>query len=341
MKISITNADGQPVANLKAPGAPGFGRVVWDLKPTKDLLTEYGGEGALFVRPGDYTVTLTYGKTKAKQTLGLRPGGHRDPADQRYRIRSRATGVLTPRRSGRAVGGLGDREVLDAEAREVGDDDLLGSRAPRRIAERAELDRAVPLGEGVLELPQPLALRPGIDEEERGAAEDLRVELLLARRVGADGEDERPRAHVGRAEQRRTRRRRRDHQERAGGDLRRRAGDADVHAREHRRDVAAARLGALGAAAPENDARKRQDLRVEPRLETRLSARADDPDHRVAAGKLAGRERGDGRGPHVGQPALVEKHRDRIAGRGRREGAPSRCPRAGLGRAVPERSPPP
>ncbi len=69
VEIEIQNALEQPVAKLKAAGSPGFHRVVWDLKPSKELLTEYGGEGALFVRPGDYTVTLKHGKTKSKQTL--------------------------------------------------------------------------------------------------------------------------------------------------------------------------------------------------------------------------------------------------------------------------------
>jgi hypothetical protein len=69
VKISVTNALDQPVANLKAPGAPGFGRVVWDLHPTKEFVHEYGGDAKRFVQPGDYTVTLTSGKTKAKRTL--------------------------------------------------------------------------------------------------------------------------------------------------------------------------------------------------------------------------------------------------------------------------------
>jgi hypothetical protein len=70
VKVSITNAAGMTVANLSAPGTPGFGRVVWDLRPTKDVLTEYGGEGGdKFLPSGDYTVTMTLGKTKAKQTL--------------------------------------------------------------------------------------------------------------------------------------------------------------------------------------------------------------------------------------------------------------------------------
>jgi photosystem II stability/assembly factor-like uncharacterized protein len=68
-KIAITNAAGQPVANLSVPGGPGLGRTTWDLKPTKDLLTEYGGEGSKFVRSGEYTVTLTYGKAKQTQKL--------------------------------------------------------------------------------------------------------------------------------------------------------------------------------------------------------------------------------------------------------------------------------
>jgi hypothetical protein len=48
---------------------PGLGRVVWDLKPAADVLTEYGGEGRLFVPAGEYTVTLTHGEAKEKQTL--------------------------------------------------------------------------------------------------------------------------------------------------------------------------------------------------------------------------------------------------------------------------------
>jgi photosystem II stability/assembly factor-like uncharacterized protein len=69
VKISIANALDQPVASLEAPGTPGFNRVVWDLKPTKELLAEAGGQGKKFVRPGEYTVTLTYGKTKLKEKL--------------------------------------------------------------------------------------------------------------------------------------------------------------------------------------------------------------------------------------------------------------------------------
>jgi hypothetical protein len=69
VEIEIQNALEQPVAKWKAPAPPGFHRTFWDLKPSKELLTEYGGEGQLFVRPGEYTVTLKHGKTKSKQKL--------------------------------------------------------------------------------------------------------------------------------------------------------------------------------------------------------------------------------------------------------------------------------
>ena len=71
VKVSIANAAGIPVANLTLPGTPGLNRVTWDLKPTKDVLTEYGGEGAKFVRPGEYELTLTHGKTKQSQKLKI------------------------------------------------------------------------------------------------------------------------------------------------------------------------------------------------------------------------------------------------------------------------------
>jgi photosystem II stability/assembly factor-like uncharacterized protein len=69
VKIAIKNAGGVPVANLTAPNGPGLHRVVWDLKPSKDLLTEYGGQGALFVPAGEYTVTLTQGNAKDERKL--------------------------------------------------------------------------------------------------------------------------------------------------------------------------------------------------------------------------------------------------------------------------------
>jgi photosystem II stability/assembly factor-like uncharacterized protein len=70
LKITIANADGQPVATLKPPAVPGLGRIAWDLRPTEDVVTPYGGLGGkLLVRPGEYTVTLSRGPLKAKQKL--------------------------------------------------------------------------------------------------------------------------------------------------------------------------------------------------------------------------------------------------------------------------------
>ena len=69
VQIAITGPSGKPAANLSGPGTPGFNRIVWDLRPTADLLNSYGGEGRKFVQPGEYTVTLTYGKTKEIQKL--------------------------------------------------------------------------------------------------------------------------------------------------------------------------------------------------------------------------------------------------------------------------------
>ncbi len=70
IKIGVTTASGQPVANLKAPGTPGFTRLNWDLRPTKDVRVEYGGEKPeRFVPAGDYTAELTFGSTKMKQSF--------------------------------------------------------------------------------------------------------------------------------------------------------------------------------------------------------------------------------------------------------------------------------
>ena len=70
IKIAVTKSTGQPVANLKAPGAPGFTRLNWDLRPTKDLSIEYGGDDPKRLLPaGDYTAELTFGTTKLKQTF--------------------------------------------------------------------------------------------------------------------------------------------------------------------------------------------------------------------------------------------------------------------------------
>ncbi len=70
VKIAITNAAGTPVANLKSPATQGLTRLTWDLLPTKDVLTKYGGvEADRLIPGGDYTAELSFGKTKVKQTF--------------------------------------------------------------------------------------------------------------------------------------------------------------------------------------------------------------------------------------------------------------------------------
>ncbi|MBA2743030.1 MAG: hypothetical protein H0U43_01730 [Chthoniobacterales bacterium] len=70
VKIAITNPTGTPVANLKSPATQGLTRLTWDLRPTKDVLTEYGGDDPKRLLPsGDYTAELTFGRTKMRQTF--------------------------------------------------------------------------------------------------------------------------------------------------------------------------------------------------------------------------------------------------------------------------------
>jgi len=70
IKIAVTKSTGEPVANLKAPGTPGFTRLNWDLRPTKDVSVEYGGDDPKRLLPaGDYTAELTFGPTKLRQTF--------------------------------------------------------------------------------------------------------------------------------------------------------------------------------------------------------------------------------------------------------------------------------
>ena len=72
VKIKITDATGATVAKLKAPGTPGLNRIAWDLKPTKDVLTEYGGEGQKHVKPGEYTVTLVFGSYSQSEKIQVK-----------------------------------------------------------------------------------------------------------------------------------------------------------------------------------------------------------------------------------------------------------------------------
>jgi photosystem II stability/assembly factor-like uncharacterized protein len=74
--FAVATESGRPIANLTGPATPGVNRIVWDLKPTKDVLTEYGGEGQKFVRAGTYVVTMTAGSVKSAQRVVVRtPAG--------------------------------------------------------------------------------------------------------------------------------------------------------------------------------------------------------------------------------------------------------------------------
>jgi photosystem II stability/assembly factor-like uncharacterized protein len=69
ISIAIKGSDGRPVATLTSPGTPGFNRLTWNLKHGSDVLSPYGGEGAKYVRPGEYEVTLTFGSVKQTQKI--------------------------------------------------------------------------------------------------------------------------------------------------------------------------------------------------------------------------------------------------------------------------------
>jgi hypothetical protein len=88
IKIAVTNAAGAPVANLKSPGVAGFTRLNWDLRPTEDVLTKYGGDDPKkLVSSGDYTAELSFGPNKMKQTFhvdlaqGITPRGGFEPTE--------------------------------------------------------------------------------------------------------------------------------------------------------------------------------------------------------------------------------------------------------------------
>jgi photosystem II stability/assembly factor-like uncharacterized protein len=75
--VSFTVADsaGQTLRSLSGPGTPGLHRVVWDLqRDSKERIDRPEWSGAPeFMKPGKYTVTLTYGKLPPiKQTVEVK-----------------------------------------------------------------------------------------------------------------------------------------------------------------------------------------------------------------------------------------------------------------------------
>jgi photosystem II stability/assembly factor-like uncharacterized protein len=76
VKIAVENDKGLEVISLTGSNAPGLNRVVWDLQPKEELRVANQGEEPdlqIFVPPGEYKVTLTYGKRKSTATLTVLP----------------------------------------------------------------------------------------------------------------------------------------------------------------------------------------------------------------------------------------------------------------------------
>ncbi len=71
VKFTVADSAGNIVANVNGAGNPGFNRSTWDLRWSGDLLTGYGGEGQKFVKPGEYTITMSYGKLSQKQKINV------------------------------------------------------------------------------------------------------------------------------------------------------------------------------------------------------------------------------------------------------------------------------
>ncbi len=71
VSFTVKNSADETVATLSGPGNSGFNRVVWDLKMSKELLSDYGGEGQKFVAPGEYTITFGFGKVSQSRKIAL------------------------------------------------------------------------------------------------------------------------------------------------------------------------------------------------------------------------------------------------------------------------------
>jgi hypothetical protein len=70
VEVEIANARAEPVARFTFPEVPGLTRFSWNLRPTKDLMSEYGGQGKdRLLGGGEYRVEMRHGKWKESQTL--------------------------------------------------------------------------------------------------------------------------------------------------------------------------------------------------------------------------------------------------------------------------------
>jgi hypothetical protein len=81
--FAVADSAGRSVRKLSGPGTPGLHRVAWDLqRDSKERMPrpEWSNQPE-FVKPGRYTVTLTYGKEPPiKQTVDVKLApGTEDP----------------------------------------------------------------------------------------------------------------------------------------------------------------------------------------------------------------------------------------------------------------------
>ena len=100
------------------------------------------------------------------------------------------------------IAGFGDVQVFDAETGEIRDGDAGGIECDRLLAVFADLDRTDCRVRRVLQLTKLLTLTVGIHQHERGAAQDVRVEFLLAGGIRTDGGDVGAGLKVGSGEER-------------------------------------------------------------------------------------------------------------------------------------------
>ncbi|MFI5372379.1 MAG: hypothetical protein ACHQ52_12545, partial [Candidatus Eisenbacteria bacterium] len=66
--FTVVDSAGKTVRTLTGTGTPGFHRVSWDLQVApEERINRTDFDGPIFVKPGVYTVKMTYGKTKEQK----------------------------------------------------------------------------------------------------------------------------------------------------------------------------------------------------------------------------------------------------------------------------------
>jgi hypothetical protein len=66
--FTVVDSAGATVRTLTGSGTPGFHRVTWDLQgPPEERINRADFDGPIFVKPGVYTVKMTYGKMKEQK----------------------------------------------------------------------------------------------------------------------------------------------------------------------------------------------------------------------------------------------------------------------------------